>query len=76
VELVDLSRALRDLYEEKQRLEQAIALLEDLQQAEGDDAQPDAVKRRGRKGMDQDERKEVSVRMRAYWARRRGQKTT
>ena len=75
MELVDLSRALRDLYEEKQRLEQAIALLEDLQQAEGDAPQSDGVKRRGRKGMDQDERKEVSLRMRAYWARRRGQKS-
>ena len=71
---MDLYKALQDLYAEKEKLERAIASLEELQRAA---ASPlpgtvPALKRRGRKSMNQVERKEVSERMKQYWAGRRG----
>ena len=70
---MDLSKAVQDLYAEKEKLERAIASLEALQT--GDLIPwPNVGKRRGRKSMDSQERAEVSARMRKYWASRR-QKT-
>jgi hypothetical protein len=60
---MDLSKAIQELNAEKERLEQTIALLEDLQRK--------YASHRGRKAMDSEERKLVSVRMRKYWAGRR-----
>jgi hypothetical protein len=71
---MDLYKALQDLYAEKQKLERAIASLEELQRVGSLAGLPQAGKRRGRKSMDPAEREEVSRRMRKYWAGRRKQK--
>jgi hypothetical protein len=70
---MDLYKAIRDLYAEKERLERVIASLEELQRAsEAAGTQPPPIgKRRGRKSMSAEERQEVSVRMKTYWANRR-----
>ena len=69
---MDLYKAIQDLYKEKEKLERVIASLEELQRAGGSVPEmPKAVKRRGRKSMNSTERKEVSERMRNYWASRR-----
>src|SRR5262249_20183073 len=70
---MDLYKAIRDLYAEKERLERVIASLEELQRASeaGESAHPLLKgKRRGRKSMSSEERQEVSVRMKNYWANR------
>jgi len=69
---MDLYKALQDLYAEKEKLERAIASLEELQRMGG--TLPDVPvpgKRRGRKSMSPEERAEVSRRMRRYWAGQR-----
>ncbi len=71
---MDLYKAIQDLYAEKEKLERVIASLEELQRAGGTGkvvAEP--KKRRGRKSMSPKERREVSERMKSYWARRREQ---
>ena len=68
---MDLYEALRQLYEERARLDRVIASLEELQQT-GIPLPPEnaqRVKRRGRKGMNAEERKAVSERMKRYWAK-------
>ncbi|MEX2261246.1 MAG: hypothetical protein WD696_04810 [Bryobacteraceae bacterium] len=71
---MDLYKAIRALHEEKKRLEQVIASLEELQNAEVPaDIRP---RRRGRKSMDAEARREVSERMKRYWANRRKQAGT
>ena len=64
---MDFWKALRELHEERRRLDTLIANLEALRQGH------DAPKRpsRGRKSMPPEERRIVSERMRAYWSRRR-----
>ncbi len=65
---MDVHKTLRDLCEEKNRLDRLIARLEQrLQGAPGVAARG----RRGRKSMGADERVQVSARMKAYWAERR-----
>lgn len=67
---MDLQKAIRDLYEEKERLDGVIASLEQYLKTNG----AGAVKRkRGRKSMGPEERQEVSARMRSYWASRRAE---
>jgi len=69
---MDLFKAIQELYAEKERLERVIASLEELQRSAG--VVPpltSGTKRRGRKFMDPKERKEVSDRMKKYWAARR-----
>jgi hypothetical protein len=75
---MDLYKAIQDLYAEKEKLERVIASLEDLQRAAGGGIPPSpgSGKRRGRKSMGQDERQEVSERMKKYWARRRNPEET
>ncbi|MGP8246489.1 MAG: hypothetical protein ACLQVN_18465 [Bryobacteraceae bacterium] len=63
-----LDKAIHDLYAEKERLERAIASLEELQ---GSVIGGQAAKRRGRKSMEASERLKVSDRMKKYWASRR-----
>ena len=65
---MDINRALRELYAEKQRLDTTIAALE--QHLAGLSATPARV-RRGRKKMSPEERLEVSKRMAKYWEARR-----
>jgi len=72
---MDLYKALQDLYAEKEKLERAIASLEELQRVGGMTGLPPLGKRRGRKSMNAEEREEVSKRMRKYWANRRKQKS-
>jgi hypothetical protein len=73
---MDLRATIRELYEEKQRIEDAIASLEELLGAK---ERPSAETlgesprkgRQGRKNMSPEERREVSSRMKRYWAKRR-----
>jgi len=65
---MDVYKALRELYEEKKRLDAAISVLENRIRKE---TRPAA--RRGRKKMSAAERLEVSKRMSRYWAARRAQ---
>lgn len=66
---MDLSKTIAELYEEKTRLDRVIASLEQL----GEDPFPLTITapRRGRKFMNPEERREVSERMRRYWASRK-----
>ncbi len=67
---MDLYRIIRELVEERDRLQRIIESLEGMNSA----AHPQPVstgKRRGRKSMDSAAREEVSERMKRYWARRR-----
>jgi len=68
---MDLLKAIQELYEERKRLDSAIAALESV--LENKAALPDMKesKRRGRKSMSHEERQKVSDRMRKYWAARR-----
>jgi hypothetical protein len=68
----DLYEAIQRLYAQKASLMRAIAALEALQNA-GVTNVPGEVTRskRGRKSMNSDERQEVSLRMKKYWASRR-----
>jgi hypothetical protein len=73
---MDLRTTIRELYEEKQRIEEAIASLEELIGAKGRPAtharaESQRQERRGRKSMSPEERREVSSRMKRYWAKRR-----
>lgn len=69
---MDLYKAIRDLYAEKEKLERVIASLEELQRTAGAlPVFPKGTKRRGRKSMSSKERLEVSERMKRYWATRR-----
>ncbi len=67
--LMDVHEIIRQLYEERERVDHAIRSLEELlaKEASGDTAR----KRRGRKSMSQEERRQVSKRMRKYWEDRR-----
>ena len=68
---MDLHKAIRDLYAEKERLERVIASLEELQRGAGTGPELHAGSRRGRKSMTSKERQDVSARMKKYWASRR-----
>jgi hypothetical protein len=64
---MDVLKTLRELHQEKQRLDVAIAALE-ARLKNGADGRK---RRRGRKSMSAAERKEVSRRMSKYWESRR-----
>ena len=64
---MDFWMALSELHAEHQRLTRMIVMLERMGASDGSQKRS----RRGRKGMPDDERRIVSERMRAYWARRR-----
>jgi hypothetical protein len=70
---VDIYKALQALYEERKKLDDVIVALEELQRKSALRAlqQPDVPRRRGRKYMDAEGRKQVSERMKAYWANRK-----
>jgi hypothetical protein len=72
---MDLKALLRKLYTERETIERAIASLEPLLVSDRGEATALAEftgNRRGRKSMGQKERREVSKRMKQYWAKRRG----
>jgi len=69
---MDLYRIIRDLVEERNRLDQIIRSLESVVESGPGKARPGPPgKRRGRRSMDGAARKEVSERMKRYWAGRR-----
>jgi len=70
--VIDLYKAIQDLYAEQEKLQQVIASLVDLQRGAGGDIplMPKSVRRRGRKSMSEEERQTVSTRMKKYWATR------
>lgn len=65
---MDLTKYIRDLLRERDRLDEAITTLERLIQENPALA---STRRRGRKSMNPAERREVSKRMRTYWEKRR-----
>ncbi len=69
---MDFLKAIKELYEHKRQLDQAIATLEALKTG----ASVTPPSRRGRKQMSEEERKLVSARMANYWAERRKQRGT
>ncbi|MBV8732525.1 MAG: hypothetical protein JO336_22170 [Acidobacteriia bacterium] len=69
---LNISEMLRDLRLQKQKLDRAIAALESLAETETAKTRATPGKhRRGRTWMGSKERKEVSARMKRYWASRR-----
>jgi hypothetical protein len=64
---MDFWNTVRELHLERERLNKLIGMLESMQVG----GSRRVRSRRGRKHMPEDERKIVSERMRAYWARRR-----
>jgi hypothetical protein len=70
---VDLAKAIRELCEEKKRLDAVIASLELMLAAESKlpPLRPRSGRKRGRKSMSREERLQVSERMKKYWASRR-----
>jgi hypothetical protein len=70
---MDLQETIRQLKMERERVKSAIAALEEFL-ASGYSEATDLPRRRGRKQMSPEERKEVSERMKKYWANRRRRK--
>lgn len=69
---MDLQQTIHQLEIQKRAIEFVIAELEQLQN--GNDGGSVAMEnRRGRKSMGSEERRQVSERMKRYWANRRGQ---
>lgn len=62
---MDIQALIRDLQDEKQRIERTIGAMESLTSSQN------GHHRRGRKFMGEAERQEVSERMKKYWAGRR-----
>ena len=70
---MDFYSAIRELLEEKKRLDRLITTLEAMENGTIDPADLTTVRRRGRKAMSEQERRQVSDRMKRYWATRRGE---
>jgi hypothetical protein len=72
---MDLQDTIRQLEMEKERIEAALAGLKQLQNGNGGSSvmanQGSRKSKRGRKSMSSEEREEVSLRMKKYWAGRR-----
>ena len=69
---MDVFKIIQELYREKLRLERIIESLEGMEDRPAQAGAP--AGRRGRKSMNAEERREVSQRMKAYWAARRAAK--
>ncbi len=67
---MDLYKAIRTLHEEKKRLDKLIESITEMK-ARGVPLRPSARPRRTRRKMTATERREVSDRMKRYWAARR-----
>lgn len=68
---MDLYKVIRELHEEKTKLDQVITSLEELVRTGEPFKDFRFEKRRGRKSMNTAERQLVSQRMKSYWAKRR-----
>ena len=66
---MDLSKIIEELRRDKEKLECVIASVEALQAPSVEGNVP-PQKRRGRKFMSPEERRQVSARMKRYWAKR------
>lgn len=69
---MDLYKTIQILHAERERLARLIAYLEHLKPSKGEPSRRKPPGRRGRKRMSAGERREVSERMKKYWAARRG----
>jgi hypothetical protein len=67
---MDVYKAIRELYAEKQKLDLIITALEQIESAQHGVADL-PYQRRGRKSMGAGERQEVSERMKKYWSNHR-----
>jgi len=68
---MEIDPIVRELIEERRRVDKMIALFETMaEDSRGPRLPP---RRRGRKSMDERAREEVSERMKRYWANRRGE---
>lgn len=72
---MDLYRIIRELVQERDRLQRIIESLEEVKPVGKVQFRPEG-KRRGRKSMDHAAREEVSARMKRYWAQRRAEAKT
>jgi hypothetical protein len=72
---MDLGKLIRELHAEKERLGRVIVALEDFESARNDALGAAGNKRRGRTSMGTAERSAVSRRMKAYWSRRRKERS-
>ncbi len=70
---MNINKAIRELHEEKKRLDHVIASLEEMQRNAAAQGAATIERKRGRKSMDLEARQEVSERMRRYWDARRKQ---
>jgi hypothetical protein len=68
---VDFYHVIRELLEEKKRLDRLIAALDAIENGQPQEKAVNVSRRRGRKSMSENERREVSERMKRYWAARR-----
>ena len=73
---MNINKAIRELHEEKKRLDRVIASLEEMQQNAAQQIAAVPEKKRGRKSMNHAARQEVSERMKRYWDARRKQEQT
>jgi hypothetical protein len=71
---MDLYRIIRELVQERDRLQRIIESLEEMKPSGKTQVHPDR-NRRGRKSMDRAARNEVSERMKRYWAQRKADQT-
>ena len=71
---MDLYRIIRELVQERDRLQRIIDSLEEMKPFSGKVPVRPEGKRRGRKSMDNKARAEVSERMKRYWKMRRAEK--
>ena len=70
---MNINKVIHELYEEKRRLDRVIASLEEMERTATIPGIALPEKRRGRKSMDPQARREVSERMKRYWEARRKQ---
>jgi hypothetical protein len=68
---LDLYKTIQILNDERERLDKLIAYLEQIKASKGESLRRKPPGRRGRKGMGPAERKQISARMKKYWAARR-----
>jgi hypothetical protein len=71
VSVVNINKTIRELVEEKKRLDRVIGTLEEMQRTGPIEVAALSQKKRGRKSMDGQARRQVSERMKRYWEARR-----
>ena len=70
---MNINKTIRELVEEKKRLDRVIGTLEEMQRTGPVEVAALTQKKRGRKSMDGQARLQVSERMKRYWETRRKQ---